>query len=162
MKVLAFDVGGTTIKGGIVDEKLKIQEKFIEDTPKREDTFISLIEEIHDRFSDETHKVSLGMPGFVDNDNHIFKYGTNMKFSIDFKKLGFAKEKKIYLENDGNLAAYSEYLSHFKNDYKNLIMLTFGTGVGGGIIYNSEIFKGSGNAGEIAVSYTHLTLPTKA
>ena len=149
MKVLAFDVGGTTIKGGLVDEKLKIQEKFIEDTPKREDTFISLIEEIYDRFSDETHKVSLGMPGFVDNDNHIFKYGTNMKFSIDFKKLGFAKEKKIYLENDGNLAAYSEYLSHFKNDYKNLIMLTFGTGVGGGIIYNSEIFKGSGNAGEI-------------
>ena len=149
MKVLAFDVGGTTIKGGLVDEKLKIQEKFIEDTPKREDTFISLIEEIHDRFSDETHKVSLGMPGFVDNDNHIFKYGTNMKFSIDFKKLGFAKEKKIYLENDGNLAAYYEYLSHFKNDYKNLIMLTFGTGVGGGIIYNSEIFKGSGNAGEI-------------
>ena len=71
------------------------------------------------------------------------------RFSIDFKKLGFAKEKKIYLENDGNLAAYSEYLSHFKNDYKNLIMLTFGTGVGGGIIYNSEIFKGSGNAGEI-------------
>ena len=104
MKVLAFDVGGTTIKGGLVDEKLKIQEKFIEDTPKREDTFISLIEEIHDRFSDETHKVSLGMPGFVDNDNHIFKYGTNMKFSIDFKKLGFAKEKKIYLENDGNLS----------------------------------------------------------
>ena len=89
MKVLAFDVGGTTIKGGLVNEKLKIEEKFIEDTPKREDTFISLIEEIHDRFSDETHKVSLGMPGFVDNDNHIFKYGTNMKFSIDFKKLGF-------------------------------------------------------------------------
>ena len=40
MKVLAFDVGGTTIKGGIVDEKLKIKEKFIEDSPKREDTIL--------------------------------------------------------------------------------------------------------------------------
>ena len=149
MKILAFDVGGTTIKGGLVDEKLKIHEKFIEDTPKREDTFLLLIEEIHNRFSDETNKVSLGMPGFVDNDNHIFKYGTNMQFSIDFKKLRFTEDKKIYLENDGNLAAYSEYLLHFKNDYKNLIMLTFGTGIGGGIIYNSKIFKGSGNAGEI-------------
>jgi len=149
MKILAFDVGGTTIKGGLVDEKLKIEKKFIEDTPKREDTFLSLVEEIHNRFSGETDKVSLGMPGFVDNDNHIFKYGTNMQFSIDFKKLGFTKDKKIYLENDGNLAAYSEYLLHFKDDYKNLIMLTFGTGIGGGIIYNSEIFKGSGNAGEI-------------
>ena len=35
MKILAFDVGGTTIKGGLVDEKLKIKEKFIEDTPKK-------------------------------------------------------------------------------------------------------------------------------
>ena len=149
MNILAFDVGGTTIKGGLVDEKLKIEEKFIEDTPKREDTFLSLIEEIHNRFSNETDKVSLGMPGFVENDNYIFKYGTNMQFSIDFKKLELTKDKKIYLENDGNLAAYSEYLLHFKDDYKNLIMLTFGTGIGGGIIYNSEIFKGSGNAGEI-------------
>ena len=81
MKVLAFDVGGTTIKGGLVDEKLKIEDKFIEDTPKREDTFLSLIEEIHLRFSDETDRVSLGMPGFVDNDNHIFKYGTCLLYT---------------------------------------------------------------------------------
>ena len=149
MNVLALDVGGTTIKGGLVNEKLKIKEKFIEDTPKKESSFLSLIEKIHDRFSNETEQVSLGMPGFVDNDNHIFKYGTNMQFSIDFKKLELIKDKKIYLENDGNLAAYSEYLLHFKNDYKNLIMLTFGTGIGGGIINNSQILKGSGNAGEI-------------
>ena len=149
MNVLALDVGGTTIKGGLVNEKLKIKEKFIEDTPKKESSFLSLIEKIHDRFSNETEQVSLGMPGFVDNDNHIFKYGTNMQFSIDFKKLELIKDKNIYLENDGNLAAYSEYLLHFKNDYKNLIMLTFGTGIGGGIINNSQIFKGSGNAGEI-------------
>jgi len=149
MNVLALDVGGTTIKGGLVNEKLKIKEKFIEDTPKKESSFLSLIEKIHDRFSNETEQVSLGMPGFVDNDNHIFKYGTNMQFSIDFKKLELIKDKNIYLENDGNLAAYSEYLLHFKNNYKNLIMLTFGTGIGGGIIHNSQIFKGSGNAGEI-------------
>ena len=149
MNVLALDVGGTTIKGGLVNEKLKIKEKFIEDTPKKESSFLSLIEKIHDRFSNETEQVSLGMPGFVDNDNHIFKYGTNMQFSIDFKKLELIKDKNIYLENDGNLAAYSEYLLHFKNNYKNLIMLTFGTGIGGGIIHNSQIFKGSSNAGEI-------------
>ena len=149
MNVLAFDVGGTTIKGGLVNKKLKIKERFIEDTPKKESSFLSLIEKIYDRFSNETDQLSFGMPGFVDNDNQIFKYGTNMQFSIDFKKLELMKGKRVYLENDGNLAAYSEYLLHFKNDYKNLIMLTFGTGIGGGIIHNSQIFKGSGNAGEI-------------
>ena len=94
MNVLALDVGGTTIKGGLVNEKLKIKEKFLEDTPKKESSFLSLIEKIHDRFSNETEQVSLGMPGFVDNDNHIFKYGTNMQFSIDFKKLELMKDKK--------------------------------------------------------------------
>ena len=125
MNVLAFDVGGTTIKGGLVNEKLKIKEKFIVDTPKKESSFLSLIEKIHDKFSHDTDQVSLGMPGFVDNDKHIFKYGTNMQFSIDFKKLDLMKDKKIYLENDGNLAAYSEYLLHFKNNYKNLICLLY-------------------------------------
>ena len=99
MNVLALDVGGTTIKGGLVNEKLKIKEKFIEDTPKKESSFLSLIEKIHDRYSAKTDQVSLGMPGFVDNDNHIFKYGTNMQFSIDFKKLELIKDKKIHLEN---------------------------------------------------------------
>ncbi len=89
------------------------------------------------------------MPGFVDRDNYVFKYGTNMKFSIDFKKLEFFDEKKIYIENDGNLAAYSEFVLNLSDKYKNVIMLTFGTGIGGGIITDSKIYKGGGNAGEI-------------
>ena len=42
MNVLALDVGGTTIKGGLVNEKLKIKEKFIEDTPKKELSLIHI------------------------------------------------------------------------------------------------------------------------
>ena len=149
MNILSFDVGGTTIKAGLVNKDLVIQEKFIKDTPKNEESFISLIEEIHKVRTDKCDKVSFGMPGFVDRDNYVFKYGTNMKFSIDFKKLEFFNEKKIYIENDGNLAAYSEFVLNLSDKYKNIIMLTFGTGIGGGIITDSKIYKGGGNAGEI-------------
>ena len=149
MNILSFDVGGTTIKAGLVNKDLEIQEKFTKDTPKNEESFISLIEEIHKVRTDKCDKVSFGMPGFVDRDNYVFKYGTNMKFSIDFKKLEFFDEKKIYIENDGNLAAYSEFVLNLSNKYKNVIMLTFGTGIGGGIITDSKIYKGGGNAGEI-------------
>ena len=149
MNILSFDVGGTTIKAGLVNKDLEIQEKFTEDTPKNEESFISLIEEIHKARTDKCDKVSFGMPGFVDRDNYVFKYGTNMKFSIDFKKLEFFNEKKIYIENDGNLAAYSEFVLNLSDKYKNVIMLTFGTGIGGGIITDSKIYKGGGNAGEI-------------
>ena len=149
MNILSFDVGGTTIKAGLVNKDLEIQEKFTEDTPKNEESFISLIEEIHKVRTDKCDKVSFGMPGFIDRDNYIFRYGTNMKFSIDFKKLEFFNEKKIYIENDGNLAAYSEFVLNLSDKYKNVIMLTFGTGIGGGIITDSKIYKGGGNAGEI-------------
>ena len=149
MNILSFDVGGTTIKAGLVNKDLEIQEKFTEDTPKNEESFISLIEEIHRVRTDKCDKVSFGMPGFIDRDNYIFRYGTNMKFSIDFKKLEFFNEKKIYIENDGNLAAYSEFVLNLSDNYKNVIMLTFGTGIGGGIITDSKIYKGGGNAGEI-------------
>ena len=149
MNILSFDVGGTTIKAGLVNKDLKIQEKFTKDTPKNEESFISLIEEIHKVRTDKCDKVSFGMPGFVDRDNYVFKYGTNMKFSIDFKKLEFFDEKKLYIENDGNLAAYSEFVLNLSDKYKNVIMLTFGTGIGGGIITDSKIYKGGGNAGEI-------------
>ena len=149
MNILSFDVGGTTIKAGLVNKDLEIQEKFTEDTPKNEESFISLIEEIHKVRTDKCDKVSFGMPGFVDRDNYVFKYGTNMKFSIDFKKLEFFDEKKLYIENDGNLAAYSEFVLNLSEKYKNVIMLTFGTGIGGGIITDSKIYKGGGNAGEI-------------
>ena len=149
MNILSFDVGGTTIKAGLVNKDLEIQEKFTEDTPKNEESFISLIEEIHKVRTDKCDKVSFGMPGFIDRDNYIFRYGTNMKFSIDFKKLEFFNEKKLYIENDGNLAAYSEFVLNLSDKYKNVIMLTFGTGIGGGIITDSKIYKGGGNAGEI-------------
>ena len=149
MNILSFDVGGTTIKAGLVNKDLEIQEKFNKDTPKNEESFISLIEEIHKARTDKCDKVSFGMPGFVDRDNYVFKYGTNMKFSIDFKKLEFFDEKKLYIENDGNLAAYSEFVLNLSDKYKNVIMLTFGTGIGGGIITDSKIYKGGGNAGEI-------------
>ena len=149
MNILSFDVGGTTIKAGLVNKDLEIQEKFTEDTPKNEESFISLIEEIHRVRTNKCDKVSFGMPGFIDRDNYIFKYGTNMKFSIDFKKLEFFNEKKLYIENDGNLAAYSEFVLNLSDKYKNVIMLTFGTGIGGGIITDSKIYKGGGNAGEI-------------
>ena len=149
MNILSFDVGGTTIKAGLVNKDLEIQEKFTKDTPKNEESFISLIEEIHKVRKDKCDKVSFGMPGFVDRNNYVFKYGTNMKFSIDFKKLEFFDEKKLYIENDGNLAAYSEFVLNLSEKYKNVIMLTFGTGIGGGIITDSKIYKGGGNAGEI-------------
>jgi len=72
-----------------------------------------------------------------------------LQYDIDFSKLSNFSEYEFYLDNDGNVAAYCEYLLNYKTKYSNLIMLTFGTGVGGGIISEGKLLRGRGNAGEI-------------
>jgi glucokinase len=72
-----------------------------------------------------------------------------LQYDIDFSKLSNFSEYEFYLDNDGNVAAYCEYLLNYKTKYSNLIMLTFGTGVGGGIVSEGKLLRGRGNAGEV-------------
>ena len=73
-------------------------------------------------------KISVAMPGFIDKQNAMYLYGTNIKYKIDFKKINNFSHSNFLIDNDGNVAAYSEYLLHYSNKFSNLIMLTFGTG----------------------------------
>ena len=149
MNCLAFDVGGTNVKYGLIDKDLNILMSNSIFTPKNEESFIAEISKIINENIQELKSVSIAMPGFIDQSNSIYKYGTNIKFSIDFKKLSHFKDFSFHLDNDGNVAAYSEYFLNYKDHYKNLIMLTFGTGIGGGIVANKQLLRGSGSAGEI-------------
>ena len=89
------------------------------------------------------------MPGYVNSADNKYLYGPHLQFDIDFSKLLNFTDYEFYLDNDGNVAAYCEYFLNYKDKYSNLIMLTFGTGVGGGIISDGRLLRGRGNAGEI-------------
>ena len=149
MNCLSFDVGGTTVKYGVIDESYKILKKDKIPTPKNENDFIyslsNIIQENHSIIS----KVSVAMPGYVNSANNKYLYGPHLQFDIDFSKLSNFTDYKFHLDNDGNVAAYCEYFLNYKTKYSNLIMLTFGTGVGGGIISEGRLLRGRGNAGEI-------------
>ena len=149
MNCLSFDVGGTTVKYGVIDESYKILKKDKIPTPENENDFIyslsNIIQENHSIIS----KVSVAMPGYVNSANNKYLYGPHLKYDIDFSKLSNFTDYKFHLDNDGNVAAYCEYFLNYKTKYSNLIMLTFGTGVGGGIISEGRLLRGRGNAGEI-------------
>ena len=87
MNCLAFDVGGTNVKYGLIDKDLNILMSNSIFTPKNEESFIAEISKIINENIQELTSVSIAMPGFIDQSNSIYKYGTNIKFSIDFKKL---------------------------------------------------------------------------
>ena len=149
MNVLAFDVGGTSIKYGLVSDTLEIISKDKFATPENEEKLIDLFSKIIEDNLSDISKVSVAMPGYVNAANNKYLYGPHLKYDIDFSKLSKFSEYEFYLDNDANVAAYCEYFLNYKNKYSNLIMLTFGTGVGGGIISEDKLLRGKGNAGEI-------------
>ena len=149
MNCLSFDVGGTTVKYGVIDESYKILKKDKIPTPENENDFIHSLSNIIQENLSIISKVSVAMPGYVNSANNKYLYGPHLKYDIDFSKLSNFTDYKFHLDNDGNVAAYCEYLLNYKTKYSNLIMLTFGTGVGGGIISEGRLLRGRGNAGEI-------------
>ena len=149
MNCLSFDVGGTTIKYGVINDRYEVLLKDKIPTPKDEEKFIESVSEIIQKNIENISKVSIAMPGYVNIANIKYLYGPHLQYGIDFSKLSNFSEYEFYLDNDGNVAAYCEYLLNYKTNYSNLIMLTFGTGVGGGIISEGKLLRGRGNAGEI-------------
>ncbi len=152
MKTLAIDVGGTKIYNTIVDEKGEIIaeiEKY--STPKTLDEVLALFQKIISKHEKKVDMIAFATAGAVNNENSkvISATGnlpTNYR-EIEFKSLS---TKPVFIENDANCAVYAEYKIGAGKNYSNIVLLTLGTGVGGGIIVNNKLLKGkSGAAGEM-------------
>lgn len=151
-KALAFDIGGTKIYSTIVDETGKIVaeiDKF--STPKTLDEIKSLLKTQIAKYENEVDVIAIATAGAVDNINSKVLGSTGNLvegyYTIDFKSLSGVK---VFLENDANAAAWAEYKIGASKGSTVSVMLTLGTGVGGGIIINDRLLKGkSGAAGEM-------------
>lgn len=151
-KALAFDIGGTKIYSTIIDETGEIVseiEKF--STPKTLKSITDLLKEQISKYESKVDVIAIATAGAVNNFNSAVIGSTGNLVSgynkINFKSLS---TKKVFLENDANSAAWAEYKIGASKGSSVSVMLTLGTGVGGGIIINDKLLKGkSGAAGEM-------------
>lgn len=151
-KALAFDIGGTKIYSTIIDENGEIIseiEKF--STPKTLEGILDILTGQIKKYEASVDKIAIATAGAVNNENTavIGSTGNLVKDypTINFKALS---SKRVFLENDANAAAWAEYKIGASKGSKVSVMLTLGTGVGGGIIINNKLLKGkSGAAGEM-------------
>ncbi len=151
-KALAFDIGGTKIYSTIIDEEGNVVsniEKF--STPKTLEGIKDILKTEISKHEEEVDVIAIGTAGTVNNENTKVIGSTGNLVSgyntIDFQSLS---NKKVFLENDANSAAWAEYKIGASKNCSNSVMLTLGTGVGGGIILNNKLYKGkSGAAGEM-------------
>lgn len=151
-KALALDIGGTKIYSTIVDETGKIVseiDKF--STPKSLTEIKNLLKKQITKYENIVDIIAIATAGAVDNNNSRVLGSTGNLvegyYTIDFQSLS---NKKVFLENDANSAAWAEYKIGASKNTTISVMLTLGTGVGGGIIINNKLLKGkSGAAGEM-------------
>lgn len=153
-KALAIDVGGTKIYRTIVDEQGNILcEIEKHSSPKNVEDFKNLFKNIFAKYENEVDVIALATAGAVNNENTRVISSTN-NLPDGYNQIDFQSftSKKVFVENDANAAAWAEHVIGASKGYPYSIMLTLGTGVGGGIILNNKLYKGkSGAAGEMHI-----------
>lgn len=158
-----IDIGGTELKFGFFDDSGRLIDTFNHPTPK-ENIREQLVELIHTsvigKLDDQEASlnslmgIGLTIPGPVVN--NIITFCSNIDLGYDFDIISAIRNKfqkqslKVVVGNDADLAAYGEY-KYTDNPYiKNVVFVTLGTGVGGGIIIDGKLIDGkTGSAGEI-------------
>lgn len=151
-KALAIDVGGTKIYNTLINEKGEIAgdiEKH--STPKTYTEIISLFKSIIKKYEDTVDVVAFATCGAVNNSNDGI-LGSTGNIAKEYPKTDFKSlsKKPVYVENDANCAAWAEHIIGASKNCPYSVMLTLGTGVGGGIILDNKLYKGkSGTAGEM-------------
>lgn len=159
--VIAFDLGGTNLRMATVSSDGKILYRLKIKTPQagRADEIVRAITEAANECRRQTKNfgdvraIAAAVPATVSRENGIILKSPNLPSLNNFHfsaKLESALDLPCILENDANAAAVGENWLGAAKNFQNLIMVTLGTGVGGGIIIDGKVLRGAdGTAGEI-------------
>jgi glucokinase len=152
---VGIDVGGTKIAGGVVDEQGEIlatarRESPATDTAAIERNIGDLVAEL--RGNHEITGVGIGAAGFVDSSRSTVLFAPNLAWRDEplRKDLEALIGLPVVVENDANAAAWGEFTFGAGEDVSDTLLVTVGTGVGGGIVLNGQLHRGAfGVAAEI-------------
>jgi glucokinase len=158
-RVIAVDVGGTKLLTGLVDEDGVIVKRTVRPTPigSQEELIAGLEAGIEELLNDGVAALGVGLPSQIDQKRGRAVTSVNIPLEgIDFRDL--LKERfglPTGIENDANAAALAEHRFGAGKGTSHMVMLTLGTGVGGGLILDGRLYRGArGAAGELG----HITI----
>ena len=155
---VGIDLGGTFIKGGIVTEKGDIicsnkikteKEKGNDRVVENINSLINMLLESSNLNKQNVVGVGIGVPGTIDSEKGIVVCAHNLKF-FNFemvKKLEELSGLQVKIENDANLALIGETMFGAAKGCTEAVMITLGTGVGGGAIVKGKLLEGNKSAG---------------
>ncbi len=152
------DVGGTTVKLGLFDKDGCVLDKWEIPTVKENDGAAvlpdvaeSILSKMKEKGieNDDVEGVGIGVPGAVDSEGLLVGGAVNIGWGVFniSKVLNGYLNLPVKAANDANVAAFGEMWQGGGKGYSNMVAVTLGTGVGGGIIVNGNILTGAAGAG---------------
>ncbi len=153
--IVGIDVGGTSIKMGLFNTNDELIDKISFSTRTIEYLVDDIYDNIKELFNnnglslDSLKGIGIGFPGHVDGSIGTVVYSNNL-VAHNFEIVKLLKQKIntfVRISNDANVAALGEYHFGKGKDYKNIVFVTLGTGIGGGIIIDGHMLEGKNGAG---------------
>lgn len=166
MFAIGIDIGGMSIKAGLVDEngKIILQSRIkTEGSPEQIiERMIIQIEELLSKSNmsiKQIKGIGIGCPGAVTSETGVVEFLPNLSWNkIPLSKMLKNKlDTTIRLSNDANVAALAEVIYGAAKKYNTCVMFTLGTGVGGGIVIDKKLFEGGRSFGA-ELGHTTLVL----
>jgi glucokinase len=152
-KAIGVDLGGTKMLIGVLDSDSKVSFESREaSTGQTEEQLVELlVREIEEarRAQPAVAAVGLGIPATIDHDRGVAISAVNLPIdNLPIRELvGERTGLPIFVDNDANVAALAEHLYGAARGADNAVMLTIGTGIGGGLILGGEVYRGATGAG---------------
>ena len=158
MYYVGVDVGGTNLVAGLVDGEGTILDKVshpVDRSLSAQELCAELVRlarkacEMGEADPGEVQAVGIGLPGLVDNKSGVVVQTPNMAFENTPLRELFQREwdVPVYLGNDANCAALGEYWAGAAKGCSPAVMVTLGTGIGGGMVVDGRLFTGFANSG---------------
>jgi len=156
---IGIDIGGTKVAGGVVDVDGKVTHRARRDTPDRskspsvvEGTIVEVVTELLQLVGPESvAAVGIGAAGFVAADRATVVFAPHLSWRHEPLRQALQKRVPvpIFVDNDANAAVWAEWKFGAAQGETHVMMITLGTGIGGGILINAQVQRGRfGIAGE--------------
>ena len=159
---IGIDLGGTNIKGGVCDEhgQLLVRDSIETEADHGLDHVLArmagLVAELKERANLANSRIAgvgVGSPGPLSHEKGIVYHAPNLPGWVNVPlrdRLSALTRLPVVVENDANAAAFGEFTAGAGRDVRHLVMMTLGTGLGGGIVLNGKLWRGAfDSAGEI-------------
>ncbi len=149
---IGIDLGGTNVRIALVSPRGELLQKIKEATS--EDLLETILAGTERLMSDEVAGIGLGVAGLIDREERRVLISPNLHIVEKIDLVGALERRfttKVLIENDANAAAFGELWAGAGKGLSNFVLLTLGTGIGGGIVYDKKLLGTAAEIGHMSI-----------